>query len=92
MCVASVSSDATGKDTVVWSKPSTTMTTCPAAGAVLTDVPVGVLPASKTVILARASYVYTSPIQLVMPTSLTFSRTYYLRPRKTDSVLWSPTS
>jgi Flp pilus assembly protein TadG len=92
MCVASVSSDATGKDTVVWSQPSTTMSTCPAAGAVLTDVPVGVLPASKTVILARASYVYTSPIQLVMPTSLTFSRTYYLRPRKSDAVLWAPTS
>jgi len=92
MCVASVASDSTGKDTVAWSKASTTMSTCPAAGAVLTDVPVGVLPASQTVILARASYTYTSPIKLVLPTSMTFSRTYYLKPRKSDSVLWNSAS
>ncbi|MET3665416.1 TadE/TadG family type IV pilus assembly protein [Caulobacter sp. 1776] len=92
MCVASVASDATGKDTVVWSKASTTMSTCPAAGAVLTDVPVGVLPASQTVILARASYAYTSPIKLMLPSNMTFSRTYYLKPRKSDAVLWNASS
>lgn len=93
MCVASVTSDAAGKDTVDWSKPSIAgMTNCPAKGAVLTDVPVGVLPASQSVVLARASYTYVSPIKLVMPSSMTFARTYYLRPRRGDAVLWNTAS
>ena len=93
MCVASVIADANGKDTVDWSRASATdMTNCPAKGAVLTDVPVAVLPASKSVILARASYVYSSPIQLILPSPLTFNRTLYLRPRRVDAVLWSNAS
>lgn len=90
MCVVSVVSDASGKDTVAWSKPSVSgMTNCPAKDAVVTDVPTSVLPASQSVIMAKASYTYASPIKLVLPTSMTFNRTYYLRPRKSDAVLWS---
>ncbi|MDR6624029.1 pilus assembly protein [Caulobacter segnis] len=93
MCVASVVSDASGKNTVDWSRASATgKDDCPAQGAILTDVPVDVLPANRSVILARASYVYSSPIQLVMPSPLTFKRTLYLRPRRVDSVLWSNAS
>lgn len=90
MCVASVTSDATGRDTVAWSRASAGgMSNCPAQGAVLTDIPVGVLPASKSVIMARASYAYASPIKLVLPTSITFQRTFYLRPRKVEAIPWS---
>lgn len=92
MCVMSVTSDASGKDTVAWSKASATMANCPVAGTVLTNVPVGVLPASQSVIMAKASYAYTSPIKLVLPRAMTFYRSYYLRPRRSDSVLWSATS
>ena len=93
MCVASVVSDATGKNTVAWSQASVSgMTNCPAKGAILTDVPAAVLSANQSVILARAAYVYSSPIQLVMPRQLTFNRTLYLRPRRVDAVLWSPAS
>ena len=92
MCIASISSDATGKDTVTWSQASGTMSSCPAANAVLTTVDVGVLPASQTVIMAKATYLYTSPIKFVLPTTLTFTRTYYLRPRKADAVLWNTAS
>ena len=92
MCVASITSDATGKDTVAWSRASASgMSTCPAQGTVLT-VPVGVLPASQSVIMARASYAYASPIKLVMPRNITFQRTFYLRPRKVDTVIWSASS
>jgi Flp pilus assembly protein TadG len=93
ICLASVVSDANGKDTVAWSKPSASgMANCPAKGDILSDVPVGVLPASQSVIVAKASYVYTSTFGLVMPSNLTFNRTYYLRPRKTDAVLWNDAS
>jgi Flp pilus assembly protein TadG len=90
MCVASVVSDANGKDTVAWSQASAAgMANCPTKGAILTDVPDAVLPAGKSVILARTAYVYSSPIQLVLPRPLTFNRTLYLRPRRVDAVLWS---
>lgn len=93
MCVASITSDSTGKDTVIWSQASATgMSSCPTQGAVLTTVPVGVLPASQNVIMARASYDYASPIKLVLPSTITFQRTFYLRPRKVDSVTWSTSS
>lgn len=93
MCLVSVASDSKGKDTVAWSKASVSgMANCPSQGAVLTDVPVGVLPANQSVILARVSYNYTSAIKLVLPAGMTFNRTYYLRPRKTDSVLWNTAS
>jgi len=94
MCVYSVISDATGKDTVAWVKTNPAgvgMAGCPAANAVVTNIDVAVLPASQSVIVARASYDYTSPIQLVMPTTMTFKRSYYLRPRRTDSVAWVST-
>jgi len=91
MCLVSVSSDATGKDTVDWAESYNSHGNCPAKGAVLTSVPAGVLPASQSVIMAKASYAYASPIKFVMPSSINFYRTFYLRPRKSDTVTRSAT-
>jgi len=94
MCVYSVVSDASGKDTVAWVKPNAAgvgMAGCPAANAVVTDISTGVLPANQSVIVSRASYDYASPIKLVMPSTMTFKRSYYLRPRRTDAVQWVST-
>ena len=94
LCVYSVISDAAGKDTVAWVQTNPNgvgMANCPKQGATLTNVDVGVLPANQSVIVARATYDYTSPIQLVMPTTMTFKRNYYLRPRRADSVAWVST-
>jgi len=92
MCIYSVISDDKGKDTVAWVQPNAAgagMTGCPTkAGVTVTDIPVGALPASQSIIVSKASYDYTSPIKLVMPTTMTFKRTYYLRPRRTDAVAW----
>jgi Flp pilus assembly protein TadG len=89
MCLVSVSSDSTGKDTVDWSENSNTHPNCPAKGTVLaaTVVPVGVLPASQSVIMAKAMYAYKSPIKFVMPSTVNFYRTFYLRPRKSETVM-----
>lgn len=94
ICIYSVTSDASGKDTVAWVSTNTAgvgMANCPKQGATVTDVAVGVLPASQSVIVSRCTYDYTSPIQLVMPTTMTFKRNYYLRPRRSDSVAWIST-
>lgn len=89
MCLVSISSDSTGRDTVNWSEPYNGHASCPAAGAVLgaSVIPVGVLPASQSVIMAKASYDYTSPIRFILPSTLNFNRTFYLRPRKSETVL-----
>jgi Flp pilus assembly protein TadG len=89
MCLVSITSDATGKDTVAWSENRNSHANCPAKDAVLgsTVIPVGVLPASQSVIMAKASYGYTSPIKFILPSTLNFYRTFYLRPRKSETVL-----
>ena len=89
MCIVSIVSDATGKDTVEWSESSNAPTDCPAPGPV-TGIPVGVLPANQSVIMSKASYDYVSPTKLVAPKTITFRRTFYLRPRLSDKVLRVP--
>ncbi len=88
MCLASITSDSTGRDTVTWSENRNSHPSCPAQGAVLgaSVIPVGVLPASQNVIMAKASYSYTLPVKFFLPSTLTFGRTFYLRPRKSESV------
>lgn len=89
MCLISVSSDATGKDTVDWTENKNSHANCPAKGTVLAAgvIPVGVLPASQSVIMAKASYGYDSPIKFILPSTLNFYRTFYLRPRKSEKVM-----
>ena len=94
MCVYSVVSDAAGKNTVAWVKPNPAgvgMAGCPAQGATVADISTGVLAANQSIIVSRATYDYSSPTKLVMPTTMTFKRNYYLRPRRSDTVTWVST-
>lgn len=91
MCVVSITSDATGKDVVAWSEKSNSPADCPAAGATLTTIPTSVLPASQSVIMSKASYEYDSVFKMILPNTLTFRRTFYLRPRLSDQVTRSKT-
>lgn len=85
MCVVSVVSDAAGRDTVAWSETSNGHANCPGAGAVL-SIPVAVLPPNHSVIMSKASYEYDSMFKLIVPDTLTFRRTFYLRPRLSPTV------
>ncbi len=89
MCIYSVVSNAAGKDTVAWAEPSNSPTDCPAANATV-DIPVSVLPASQSVIVSKASYEYDTVFKTVVPQTLTFRRTIYLRPRLADQVARVP--
>ncbi|SFJ71868.1 Flp pilus assembly protein TadG [Caulobacter sp. UNC279MFTsu5.1] len=90
MCLVSIASDAQGKDVVVWSEKSNAPLNCPSAGAVV-DIPVSVLPAGQSVIMSKASYEYNSMFKAVIPQTLTFRRTYYLKPRLSEQVTRSKT-
>ena len=92
MCLYSVISDANGRDVVDWVEPHNTPKDCPADGDVLgTDaIAPAVLPANASVIVSKASYDYQSPIKLVMPNPIVFRRTFYLKPRLSDTVARTP--
>ncbi|HWW24391.1 MAG TPA: TadE/TadG family type IV pilus assembly protein [Caulobacter sp.] len=90
MCLVSIVSDATGKDVVAWSEPSNGPTNCPAPNAVV-DIPASVLPAGQSVIMSSASYEYNSAFKFILPQTLTFRRTFYLKPRLSDQVTRSKT-
>jgi Flp pilus assembly protein TadG len=85
MCIVSIASDAAGKDVVVWSEKSNAPANCPAANAIV-DIPPSVLPAGQSVIMSKASYDYDSVFKLIIPQTMTFRRTFYLRPRLSDQV------
>ena len=85
MCLVSIVSDANGRDVVAWSEKSNAPANCPAANAVV-DIPPSVLPAGQSVIMSKASYEYNSVFKFVVPQTLTFRRTFYLRPRLSDEV------
>lgn len=90
LCLYSVVSDSQGKDTVAWVAPKNSPTNCPAAAAVVTNIPDSVLPAGSSAIVSTASYDYTPAVSL-SKASFTFRRAYFLRPRRTETVEWSKT-
>ena len=59
-----------------------------ASGATMT-VPSGVLNANQSVVMSEVSYSYSSPVNFFIPDAVTFTRKFYLRPRKTAKVAWS---
>jgi Flp pilus assembly protein TadG len=83
MRVTSVKANAAGATTVAWSNASGM--TAYAAGAAL-PVPAGVIAANQSVIMSEVTYDYDSPVNFFMPNAVTFSRKFYLRPRKSDEV------
>ena len=90
MCIVSVVSDANGKDVVAWVEPSNGPDNCPKANDVV-DISVKVLPANQSVIMSKASYEYSSLFKFFGPNTMTFRRTFYLRPRLSDQVTRSKT-
>ena len=84
LCVASISSDATGKKTVDWAKNQNDAT-C-AKGTLSTAVSSDLLAANQSVILSRVIYSYTSPVNQTLKINPTFTKTYYLRPRRSARV------
>jgi Flp pilus assembly protein TadG len=86
MRITSVKADSGGTPKVVWSKTSGSIS---ALSGTVSGVPAGLIAANESVIMAEATYVYTSSIQKAMPAPVTFTQKYYLKPRKGSEVIWS---
>jgi Flp pilus assembly protein TadG len=84
--ITSISGNASGQPRVDWSDGSTGLTAY-AHCATVAGFPTGLISASgENVIMAEATYVYTSPVSKVLPNGLSFSEKFYLRPRKVNKV------
>lgn len=85
--VTSMSGDALGQPKVDWSDGSDGLTAYARCNTV-PDFPTGLITAKgENVIMAEATYLYTSPIAKILPSNgLTFSEKFYLRPRRQAKV------
>lgn len=85
--VTSVKADVNGIPKVVWSQGHGlgAMT----AGATVGSFPANLLAAGDSVIEADVAYTYTSPIMQVLPTPITYSNSFYLKPRRVSEVPFS---
>lgn len=88
LCVASIVADANNKKTVEWSRNQND-TTCPAQGSTVTGVSADLITANQSLILSRVAYSYTGVINQALQTSPTFTKSLYLRPRRSAKVVCS---
>jgi Flp pilus assembly protein TadG len=86
--ITSVTADTNGVPRVTWSQgnglgPLTT-------GAAVSGFPPALLAAGDSVIMADVQYAFTSPLQITLPHAVSFTDTFYLKPRASASVTLLP--
>ena len=81
MRVTSVSQNGAGVKTVDWSDGDgmTPLLLAP-------TMPNGLVANNQSVVIAEISYTYESAVKFIVPDGITFTKTYYFRPRKSDKV------
>ena len=83
MRVTSITADGNDVAKVDWSQASNT---APMAKGSVVSPPASAVGANQSVIEADVRYVYTSPVNYILPAPITFTNTYYLRPRVSNQV------
>jgi len=83
MRVSSITADASGVTHVDWSQASNM---APLAKGAAVAVPATIFSANQSVVEADVTYAYSSPVNYVLSAPITFSNTYYLKPRISDQV------
>lgn len=81
--ISSVTRNASGVAKVDWS--SNQGWTSRANNSTVT-LPTNLIANGESVVMAEVEYLYESPVDYVMPESITFRKTYYLRPRMANKV------
>lgn len=86
--VTSVIADVNGVPKVAWSQGHG-LNALP-TNATVTPFPANLLAAGDSVIMADVQYAYTSPLRMTLPNALTYKDTFYLKPRRSASVAYTP--
>lgn len=85
--ISSVTRDANGVAKVDWSRGKRMAARTKGETVTLPD---GLVGNGQTVIVSEATYDYDSPVDYLMPRITRFSHAYYLRPRTTDFIPYTP--
>ncbi|MBS0296574.1 MAG: pilus assembly protein [Proteobacteria bacterium] len=81
--LSSVTVSSTGVAKVDWSQGSNM--SARGVGSTV-SLPANVVTNGQSVIMSEVSYVYTSPVNYILKSPITFTQTYYLRPRVVDQI------
>lgn len=87
ICVVSIVNDGTDNK-VTWRRQQND-TGCNAIGSKVTGLPADLITTNESVIMSKVSYTYTSTINNLIKSPVTFSKTYYLRPRRSSQITCS---
>jgi Flp pilus assembly protein TadG len=86
--VTSIIADVNGVPKVAWSQGHGL--TALGINATVTPFPATLLAAGDSVIMADVQYGFSSPLKMTLPNVLTFKDTFYLKPRRSVSVTYTP--
>ncbi len=81
--ITSVTRNSSGQARVDWSQASNWT---PRNNGSTVSLPANLIANGESVVMSEVEYVYASPFDHVMPSSMTMRKTYYLRPRLSDQV------
>lgn len=84
--VTSVKADAGAVPKVLWSKASGASLTKLVQNSTVAGFPANLLAANESIIKADVIYKYDTPLKTIVPNTLNFSSTFYLRPRRADVI------
>jgi Flp pilus assembly protein TadG len=85
MRLSSVTANSSGTPKVDWSNGTGGLAAL-GTGATVT-LPSGLVTAGQSVVMSEVTYVYDSPVDKFIPGTITFTKKFYLRPRKSDQVV-----
>jgi Flp pilus assembly protein TadG len=86
--VSSVKADVNGVPKVIWTQDHGVGTLTP--GDTMAGFPAALLAAGDSVVQADVSYTFTSPIQQVVHAPISFSQSFYFKPRRSADVTFTP--
>ena len=89
MRVTSVKMDASNNIKVVWSQGSGGMGPLSAGATVVDPKLASLLKPYESMVMTEMGYKFESPLDQALPNALTFSDKTYLKPRRSDEVVWS---
>ena len=87
--VTSVVADAGAVPRVAWSQGNGGLGPL-TVGTAVSGFPPTLLAAGDSVIMTDVQYAYVSPLKMTVPNALNFSDTFYLKPRNSASVTFTP--
>lgn len=88
ICVAEITANTATPPVskIIWRQVKNDDGNCPTVGTTVTGLSTGVINGGESLIMARVAYKYSSAGNIVLHNNPTFTKVYYLRPRRSSSI------